>query len=165
MSYTYRFPRPQLAVDAVVFARNGANSSWRVLLIERGKEPYKGRWAFPGGYFDMDDYSVEHAAVRELEEETGVEVNVEGMQQLRTFSHPERDPRERVISVAHVTFIEDGVPEVEGRDDASDARWFAIEDVHSRMLAFDHHKVYAKALKELMYHDRPEWREQDRAEM
>ena len=152
MSHTYPFPRPQLAVDAVVFGRKGPGGLRHVLLIRRGKEPYKYCWAFPGGFFDMTDESTEWGAARELREETGIELFAGKMEQLRVFSSPGRDPRERVISVAHVAFI-DELPECKGADDAADARWFPIADVHLDMFAFDHKRIYAKALRALMDHD------------
>jgi 8-oxo-dGTP diphosphatase len=151
-----------LAVDAVVFARVGFGDPWMVLLIKRGKEPYEGHWAFPGGYFDMDDESTEWAAARELREETGVQVFAGKMQQLRVFSSKNRDPRERVISVAHVAFL-DELPEVKGADDAAEAKWFPIDEAPTILMAFDHKRIFAKALGALMYHDRPDWR--DRAAM
>jgi len=149
MSHTYDFPRPVLAVDAVVFAMS--EEGWRVLLIQRKKDPGKGKWAFPGGYFDMTDVSVENAAQRELQEETGLDVHVSDLSQLRVYSRPRRDPRDRVISVAHYAVLGEVVP-VNGADDAADARWFLVEDVGNNgvELAFDHAEIFADAREEVL---------------
>jgi 8-oxo-dGTP diphosphatase len=155
MPVTYEFPRPVLAVDAVVFALSP--EGWRVLLIQRKKDPGQGKWAFPGGYFDMTDKSVEHAACRELREETGLDVPLDDMEQLRVYSRPRRDPRDRVVSVAHCTIlgaspaVPGTPPEVKGADDAADARWFLVEDVQNDgvELAFDHDQIFADACSEV----------------
>lgn len=134
MSYTYEYPRPALTVDAVVFRRNG--SAWEVLLIQRANEPFKGMWAFPGGFVDMDE-ELEDAARRELYEETGLK-NI-GLDQLQTFGTIGRDPRHRTVSVVYwgIADIEDS--EVRGGDDAEQARWFSVENAPG--LAFDHHEI------------------------
>ena len=90
--YCYEYPRPSVTTDCVLFGFDGVEIN--VLLIERGIEPYKGRWAFPGGFVNMDE-NTEQGALRELQEETGV-TNV-FMEQLYTFSDVDRDPRGRVI--------------------------------------------------------------------
>ena len=113
-----------------------------MLLVERGIEPYKGRWAFPGGFLRMDE-PAETGALRELQEETGLEGAY--IKQFHTFSDPWRDPRERVITIAYYALVR--MQEVKGGDDAARAEWFALDDVPS--LAFDHDLILRMALKEL----------------
>ena len=116
----------------------------KVLLVERGGEPYKGCWAFPGGFLNMDE-TTDECAVRELEEETGLK-NV-FVEQLQTFSDVDRDPRGRTITVAYYALVNPAGMDVTGYDDAADARWFALSDVPS--LAFDHDHVLQVALHRL----------------
>jgi 8-oxo-dGTP diphosphatase len=113
-----------------------------VLLIQRGIEPYKGQWALPGGFVGIDE-SAEECARRELQEETGLDgVSVE---QFHTFSDINRDPRERVISIAYYALVK--LSEVRGGDDASKAQWFSYNDIPS--LAFDHDCILRMALRHL----------------
>ena len=98
--YCYKYPHPAVTTDCVIFGFNGERL--QVLLIERGIEPYKGRWAFPGGFLKMDE-TAEEGALRELKEETGLENAY--IQQLHTFSDPNRDPRERVITIAYYALV------------------------------------------------------------
>lgn len=113
-----------------------------VLLVERGQEPYAGRWALPGGFL-LPDESAETAARRELAEETGL-ADVRGLrlEQLRTYSEPGRDPRMRVVSVAFTALLPDA-PEAHGGGDAARARWVPYDD--ARALAFDHDRILADA--------------------
>lgn len=138
--YTYEYPHPSVTTDCVIFGFDGTRLN--VLLVERGIEPYKGRWAFPGGFLRMDE-SAEAGAMRELQEETGLEGAY--IKQFHTFSDPNRDPRERVITVAFYALVR--MQEVKGGDDAARAEWFALDDVPS--LAFDHDLILRMALKEL----------------
>ena len=112
--YKYKYPRPAVATDCVIFGYDGSNI--KVLLIQRGIEPFKGRWAFPGGFLKMDE-TAEEGAKRELKEETGLENAY--IQQLHTFSAPNRDPRERVITIAYYALV--NIQEVKGGDDAASA--------------------------------------------
>lgn len=141
--HEYKFPRAALTVDAVIFAKEG--DQWWVLCIERGKEPFKGRRAFPGGFFDLDDESTEAAARRELREETGCESDFE-MKLVGVFSRKDRDPRERVISHAYTAVLPERVA-VKGADDAARAEWVEVETLaESSQWAFDHYAVLVQAL-------------------
>lgn len=143
MPYTYEYPRPSLTVDCVVFA--WTENGLEVLLIQRGQEPFTGKWAFPGGFVEMDE-ELETGARRELEEETGLsDVYLE---QLYTFGGVGRDPRGRVVTVAWYALIDKGryAPAV-GASDARDAKWFALDAVPE--LAFDHAKVLETAIARL----------------
>lgn len=134
--YCYRYPHPAVTTDCVIFGFDGERL--QVLLIERGIEPYKGRWAFPGGFLKMDE-TAEEGARRELKEETGLDSAY--MEQFHTFSTPERDPRERVITIAYYALVK--IQEVKGGDDAASARWFPLDEIPS--LAFDHDYILRMA--------------------
>ena len=138
--YCYKYPHPAVTTDCVIFGFNGERL--QVLLIERGIEPYKGRWAFPGGFLKMDE-TAEEGALRELKEETGLESAY--IEQLHTFSAPNRDPRERVITIAYYALVK--IQEVKGGDDAASARWFPLNDIPS--LAFDHDYMLRMATQRL----------------
>jgi 8-oxo-dGTP diphosphatase len=139
--YCYKYPRPALTTDAVVFRFNGAELF--VLLIERGNEPFKGQWAFPGGFVNMDE-TTDVAAARELKEETGLTGLT--LEQLHTFSEPDRDPRHRTVSVVYYALLNDN-PMVTGGDDAAIARWFPVKKLPS--LAFDHDDIVKMAFQRL----------------
>ena len=128
--YTYNYPRPAVTVDAILISNTKS-----VLLIERGQEPYQGKWALPGGFINMDE-ELEMACQRELEEETGIRIG--GMKQFKAFGSVNRDPRHRTISVIFYAFIEEEFVAQAG-DDASNARWFPITDLPE--LAFDHQQI------------------------
>jgi 8-oxo-dGTP diphosphatase len=136
--HTYRHARPALAVDCVVLAfEEGALS---LLLIRRGIEPFAGRWALPGGFVRIDE-TLEEAARRELREETGLtDVYLE---ELRSFSRVDRDPRERVVSVAFVALVRGRSTAVNEGSDAAEARWFPIDG--QPPLAFDHGEILEAA--------------------
>lgn len=138
--YAYKYPHPAVATDCVIFGFDGMEL--KVLLIERGAEPYLGKWAFPGGFLKMDE-SAEEGARRELKEETNLSAAY--MEQFYTFSDPDRDPRERVISIAYYALVK--IEEVKGGDDAARAAWFALDRVPQ--LAFDHDRILRKALDKL----------------
>jgi 8-oxo-dGTP diphosphatase len=133
MPYTYEYPRPALTVDALIFT--GEKGELRVLLIQRGKEPFKGSWALPGGFVNMDE-TLEQACCRELEEETGVQLG--NMKQFMVFDALDRDPRHRTISVVFYAILSEAC-DVKGEDDASDARWFPLTNLPE--LAFDHREI------------------------
>lgn len=136
--YTYKYPRPAVTADCIVFART--EEGLKVLLVQRGNDPYKGMWAFPGGFMNMDETSAE-AACRELEEETGI--SVENVCQVGAYDGVDRDPRGRVITIAYYTVI-NGIRNVVGGDDAARAEWFTIG--HLPKLAFDHQEILDKAI-------------------
>ena len=139
-TYTYKYPHPSVTTDCVIFGFDG--TKLQVLLVERGLEPYKGKWAFPGGFVKMDE-SCEEGALRELKEETGLTGAY--IEQFRTFSDPNRDPRERVITVAYYALVR--IQDVKAGDDAAKAGWFALDEVPQ--LAFDHDRILRAALKRL----------------
>lgn len=140
LKYCYKYPHPAVTTDSVIFGFDG--TKLKVLLIERGQEPHKGKWAFPGGFVCMDE-SCEEGALRELQEETNMSCSY--MEQFRTYSNPNRDPRERVITVAYLALVK--TQEVQAGDDASKAQWFDINEVPQ--LAFDHDVILRDALKHL----------------
>ena len=143
MSYTYEYPRPALTVDCVIFGMD-SSSDLKVLLIQRGHEPYKDHWALPGGFVDMEE-DLENAALRELEEETGVkDVFIE---QLYTFGAPGRAPRGRVVSVAYFALVNLDEHPVQASSDARNVNWFSQEKMPA--LAFDHQLIYETALNRL----------------
>jgi len=144
MSYTYKYPRPALTVDCVVFGYSSSNANLQVLLIQRGIEPYKGAWALPGGFVNMDE-DLETAAKRELQEETGV-CNV-FLEQLFTFSAPQRDPRGRVVSVAYYALIPLDSVQPKAADDADNVAWYNVNKLPP--LAFDHSLIMDTALRRL----------------
>lgn len=139
-TYTYKYPHPAVTTDCVIFGYDGIKI--KVLLVERGIDPYKGMWAFPGGFLKIDE-SAEEGARRELEEETGL--TVKHIEQFHTFSDPKRDPRERVITVAFFALCK--IEEVRGGDDAAKAQWFSLDEIPQ--LAFDHDKMLRYAMRVL----------------
>ncbi len=134
------YPRPSVTTDCVIFGFDG--TKLKVLLVERGVEPFKGTWALPGGFLRMDE-SAEQGALRELQEETGLEGAY--IKQFHTFTTPGRDPRGRVITIAYYALVR--IQEVVGGDDAASAEWFALDDVPA--LAFDHDQILRVASREL----------------
>lgn len=132
----------KITTDALVFSGSGHNL--QLLLIERGNEPDKGLWAFPGGFVE-DDEELEAAAIRELEEETGLKIPA--MTQLHTFGKPGRDPRGRTVSVVYYAFTDAAAHSVLGADDAAKAAWVYVKDI--TVLAFDHKEVLDFALSAL----------------
>ena len=136
MEYTYKYPRPAVTADCVVITKEAEP---KVLLIQRGADPYKGYWAFPGRFMNMDE-TTEQCAIRELEEETGLKVST--VRQIGAYSKVDRDPRGRTITVAYLALIDKPV-EVTGQDDAAKADWFPLSALPE--LAFDHADIMADA--------------------
>jgi 8-oxo-dGTP diphosphatase len=133
-------PKQEIAVttDCVVFLKN--ENLTKVLLVKRKKDPFKGKWAIPGGFLEEDE-TLEKGAARELKEETGLEIS--RLEQLKAFGKVDRDPRGRTISIAFygtVHFEE----KVKGNDDAAEAKWFNLKELPS--LAFDHDEILRFAI-------------------
>jgi 8-oxo-dGTP diphosphatase len=138
--YTYKYPRAALTVDAIIVAKEKERSF--VLLIERGAEPFKNRWALPGGFVNLDE-TLETACKRELYEETGLELKK--MHQFKAFDEIDRDPRHRTISVVFWAEMNER-KHVKGSDDAAFAKWFAVNELPG--LAFDHGKILSEFFTE-----------------
>lgn len=132
MTYTYKYPRPAVTGDCIVITKE-VNA--KVLLIQRADEPYKGCWAFPGGFLNMDE-TIEQCAIRELEEETGLKVY--DVHQIGAYSKVDRDPRGRTITVAYLAIIDSPIS-VLGQDDAAKAEWWPLSALPQ--LAFDHNDI------------------------
>ncbi len=161
--YIYDWPRPMVAADAAVFgffppprlapaasceARAGAGASEgkaKLLLVNRKKEPFKGKWALPGGFVDIDE-ELDDAVARELAEETGIAAVP--LEQIHTFGNVGRDPRGRVITVTFMGIVTEGQNKLKAGDDAAKVRWFDIEKL-PKDLAFDHNKVVKFAIEKL----------------
>jgi 8-oxo-dGTP diphosphatase len=142
MSFTYEYARPALTVDCVIFGFD--DGDLKVLLIERDLPPFKGKWALPGGFVQVDE-TLDDAARRELAEETGLaDVFLE---QLYTFGNLNRDPRERVVSVAYFSLVALTGHAIQAASDARNALWFSIADLPS--LAFDHDQIVTTAVQRL----------------
>jgi len=141
--YIYDWPRPTVSVDAVVFAFFGNKA--KLLLIKRGNEPFKGKWALPGGFVDIDE-DLEDAVARELAEETGL-AGVR-LEQMHTFGNVGRDPRGRQITIAFMGIATKGQNKIKASDDAAEARWFDIEKLPKDM-GFDHEKIAKFAIEKL----------------
>lgn len=137
--YTYNYPRAAVTVDAILISSRNS-----VLLIERGREPFKGKWALPGGFIEMDE-ELETACRRELEEETGLRVGE--MKQFRAYGGVNRDPRHRTISVLFYAFTDDELIANAG-DDAAKAQWFPLNQLPE--LAFDHQQILEEFKAEIL---------------
>jgi 8-oxo-dGTP diphosphatase len=142
MPFSYAYPRGALTVDCVVFGLD--ERDLKVMLIQRDLPPFEGAWALPGGFVRIGE-TLDEAAARELEEETGLRKVF--LEQLYTFGAIDRDPRERVVSVAYYALINLSEQRVHAASDARDAGWFAVHDTPS--LAFDHGEILEMALERL----------------
>ena len=141
--YQYEYPHPAVTVDVVVFTlRDG---QLKLLLIKRAGEPFRGKWALPGGFVGLDE-GLDAAAARELEEETGVSKVY--LEQLYTFGRVDRDPRERVITVAYYALIPSDKLEIRAATDAEAVGWFGMDELPK--LAFDHKDIVAQAHERLV---------------
>ena len=138
------YPKPAVTVDILIFTVKG--NMLNVLLVKRNIEPFKGTWAIPGGFVRIDE-SLENAAKRELEEETGVKADY--LEQLYTFGDVNRDPRGRVITVCYFALIRSDNVELKAKTDVSDAKWFPVDEIKN--LAFDHEKILEYGLKRLRW--------------
>lgn len=142
MPFTYQYARPALAVDCVVFGLD--DEDLKLLLIQRDAPPFQGKWALPGGFVRVDE-SVDDAARRELAEEAGITRVF--LEQLYTFGAIDRDPRERVVSVAYYALVKLSDHRIVAATDARDAAWFAATDLPT--LSFDHDRIADTALERL----------------
>ncbi len=136
--YTYKYPRPALTADCVIFTLDKDE----ILLIRRKNEPYKNCWAFPGGFMEMNE-TLEACARRELKEETHIEVK--DLFEIGSFSSVERDPRGRVITVAYYGFSDKKKTKMKALDDAAEVAWHKLSDLPP--LAFDHKEILERALR------------------
>ncbi len=143
MPFTYRYPHPAVTTDIVIFTIR--QDELKVLLIKRALPPHKNQWALPGGFIKMEE-GLEEGARRELEEETGVTGVY--LEQLYTFGRPDRDPRERVITVAYLALIPVNKLEIKAGSDAEDVSWFNMKDLPD--LAFDHKRILKMAHERLV---------------
>ncbi|SRR5581483_3022697 len=141
--YQYSHPHPAVTVDVVIFTIR--DKQLKVLLIGRGAQPFQGQWALPGGFVQIDE-SLDDAARRELEEETGVAGVY--LEQLYTFGAPKRDPRERVITVAYYALIPSDRVQLRAATDAEAVGWFSLKELPA--LAFDHAEIVAMAHQRLI---------------
>ncbi len=132
----------KLTIDAVVFGYEEGKIT--VLLIKRKYEPFKNKWAIPGGFIQGDE-SLEQAVERELYEETGIKINY--LEQLYTFGQPERDPRGRIVSIAYFGLVRPDAFKLFASTDAEDAQWFSIDELPE--LSFDHKEILELAIKRL----------------
>lgn len=137
--FCYDWPHPSVTVDLIILRK--ADDGDEVLLVQRARDPFKGAWAFPGGFVDENE-SLENAAKRELKEETGL--RGVRLQQLHAYGDPGRDPRGHTVSIAFIGFLR-SKRRVEAADDAADARWFPLTRLPR--LAFDHRKVLRDAVR------------------
>lgn len=142
MTFRYEFPRAALTVDCVVFGLD--ETDLKVMLIQRDLVPFEGKWALPGGFVRIDE-TLEEAARRELQEETGLAKVF--LEQLCTFGDVERDPRERVVTVAWYALVRLSDHRVKAATDARAAAWFGMDDLPQ--LAFDHDRILAVAYERL----------------
>jgi 8-oxo-dGTP diphosphatase len=142
MPHTYQFARPALTVDVVVFALD--EEDLQVMLIQRDLPPFAGEWALPGGFVRVEE-TLEEAAIRELREESGLADIF--LEQLYTFSDIERDPRERVVTVAYYALVNLAGHHVQASTDARNAAWFPVGELPE--LAFDHRQIVEAALERL----------------
>jgi 8-oxo-dGTP diphosphatase len=137
------YDRPSVTVDVVIFTL--IERELHVLLVRRRRWPHEGMWAIPGGFVQMDE-SLDQAARRELEEETGVRDIY--LEQLYTFGDPKRDPRTRVISIAYFALVRADKQTLRVSEESMDVRWFAVQRLPGQ-LAFDHDSILATALDRL----------------
>jgi 8-oxo-dGTP diphosphatase len=142
LNYTYEYPRPAVSADIAVFRKAG--KLLEILLIQRKNEPFRGMWALPGGFMEIDE-TLEKTAARELEEETGLK-DVE-LKQFKTFSNLDRDPRTRVITTVFYGTVSPDNSIAKGGDDAERAEWFTINKLPP--LGFDHSLIIESLLKRI----------------
>lgn len=140
--YQYQYPHPAVSTDIVIFTIQ--EQELKVLLIRRLSEPFQNGWALPGGFVEIDE-DLDQAALRELQEETGISGVY--LEQLYTFGKPDRDPRERVITISYYSLVPIDRLTVGAASDARELGWYDIEALPE--LAFDHKQIIAKAKQRL----------------
>jgi 8-oxo-dGTP diphosphatase len=140
--YQYKHPHPAVTTDIVIFSID--QQQLKLLLVRRKEEPYKDCWALPGGFVNIDE-DLEICALRELQEETGV--TAVSLEQLYTFGKPDRDPRERVITVAYYALVPIDYLQIRAASDAKEVAWFSLNDLPP--LAFDHDVIASMAHEQL----------------
>ena len=134
MIYTYAYPRPAVTVDIIALKK--IDGIYNILLIERKNQPFKNTWALPGGFVDKDE-DLEHAAYRELKEETSIEHIC--LNQFRAYGKPNRDPRGHTVSIVFSGELIDLDQKIEANDDAKNLNWFSVSNLPK--LAFDHKEI------------------------
>jgi 8-oxo-dGTP diphosphatase len=139
MAYTYKYPRPAVTTDCLIFSRSG--NQLYLLLIQRDSPPFEGKWAFPGGFVEIDE-NLDDAAYRELKEETGI-VHT-SLFQFKTYGEVNRDPRGRTISIVYYGFINSDNDMSKAGSDARAVKWFSVNNLPE--LAFDHNEIITEAL-------------------
>lgn len=145
MSYTYEYPRPAVTVDCLIFRKE--DESTLILLIQRGQPPFKGEWALPGGFVDIDE-SLEKAAQRELKEETNLEDIP--LKQFKAYGKVDRDPRGRTISIVYYGFTDD-YTQMQSGSDAANAKWWPIDNLPK--LAYDYKEIVEQAIDFIIYQE------------
>ena len=135
--YKYKFPMPAVTVDAIII-----NSRDQILLIQRSNNPFKDHWALPGGFLDVEkDLTLEDALIREVKEETDLNIDKDSLRQLKTYGNIGRDPSQRTITIVYFYKYTYGNPIAKAGSDANDVHWFPIHSMHLLKLAFDHDKI------------------------
>ena len=140
MNYTYKYPRPVVTADVVVLR---GDSFREILFIRRGIDPFRGKWALPGGHVEMIE-DIPTAACRELREETGISVLIHELKLVGVFGVPGRDPRGRVITVAYKADLGMCDLSIHAGDDAAEVRWYPVDELPE--LAFDHSEIVRQAI-------------------
>jgi 8-oxo-dGTP diphosphatase len=140
----HNFSKPSVTVDMVIYTIQ--ENDLKILLVKRGIEPFKDKWALPGGFVRIDE-SLEDAAKRELQEETGVKDVY--LEQLYSFGEIERDPRGRVITIAYIALVNSEKVALKSTTDVSEAQWFSVKKIPQ--IAFDHKKILDYSLKRLRW--------------
>lgn len=140
MPYTYEYPRPAVTTDAVIFRNNGSESE--VLLIQREQPPFKGMWAIPGGFIELNEELID-SAKRELKEETGL-VDIP-LKEFGVYGKVGRDPRHRTITIAYAGILEIDGMKAYANDDAEACDWFNINNLPPT--AFDHDLILKDAIE------------------
>lgn len=155
IEYVYKHPMPAVAADVVLIAVPGLDRFWKtkivhgakILLIQRQNDPFKDKFALPGGYVNIDEWP-DDAAARELGEETNIQIAPDMLHDIRTYADPKRDPRGRVVSFAYWAMLDesDVQSQMQAKDDAKSVSLVPIGDIHTWDLAFDHAKIIGDAL-------------------